>query len=437
MLLLNFLRKITPKPAISAYHFIFAFFSALICGFPSKKIKVIGITGTDGKTTTVEMIHRIFEQAGYKTASFSSIRTKINGVEEENFYKMTMPGRGVIQKFLKRAVEENCLYALIEVTSEGVLQHRHRFIDFNTAVFTNLNPEHLERHGGFENYKKAKGEFFKSVKKNHIINIDDKNSEYFISFPSKRKLFYGISGLSSLTYGFNGNQAENLIAENINISKDSISFYLKNKKIKLNILGKFNIYNAMASICVALSQGISLDVCAKALAKINTIPGRMEIISERPLVIVDYAHTPNALKNVYKTAVGLKKDASKLVCVLGSAGGGRDKWKRKEMGKIADKYCDYFILTNEDPYNEDPEKILNDIEAGFLKISHNMGKQDIKLKYEKVLDRQQAIKKAISLANPQDIVCITGKGCEPWMCVANGKKIKWDDREIVKEVLGL
>jgi len=437
MSLLNFLRKITPKSTISVYHFILAFLSALIYGFPSRKIKVIGVTGTDGKTTTVEMIHRIFEQAGYRVASFSSIRTKINGVEEKNLYKMTMPGRGVIQKFLKRAVKEKCHYALIEVTSEGVLQYRHRFIDFNTAVFTNLNPEHLERHGSFENYKKAKGEFFKSVKKNHIINIDDENAEYFASFPSKRKLFYGINSPANSVYDFNRHQAENLRAENINISEEGASFYFKKKKIKLNILGKFNIYNAMASICVAISQGISVDICAKALTKIKAIPGRMEIISKQPLIIVDYAHTPNALKSIYKTAVDLKKDASKLICVLGSAGGGRDKWKRKEMGKIADKYCDYFILTNEDPYSEDPEKILKDIEIGFLKISHNGEKQDEKLKYEKVLDRKQAIKKAINLAKPQDVVCITGKGCEPWMCVAGGEKVKWDDREIVREVLGL
>ena len=200
-------------------------------------------------------------------------------------------------------------------------------------------------------------------------------------------------------------------------------------------MGKFNVYNALAAIGAALSQGISLDICASALAKVKNVSGRMEIVSKKPLVFVDYAHTPNALTNVYETVNNFKKGDSKLICVLGAAGGGRDKWKRKELGRIADNYCDFAILTNEDPYDENPEDILNEIETGFLKISENGKPARKSQKYEKILDRKEAIKKAINFAKPDDIICITGKGREPLMCIANDKKIKWDDREIVEEFL--
>jgi UDP-N-acetylmuramoyl-L-alanyl-D-glutamate--2,6-diaminopimelate ligase len=434
MSFLNILRKITPKFVFYFYHLSWAFLSALVYGFPSKKIKVIGITGTDGKTTTAEMIYTILTEAGYKTAIFSSIKIKVGEKEEKNMYKMTMPGRGATQKFLKRAVKEKCQYAIVEVTSEGIVQHRHRFIDFEAVVLTNLNKEHLERHGGFENYRNAKLELFRATKENHIINIDDKNAEFFLNIFSKRKWLYGIDG-SNLLFDFNNIAKEVLVAQNIEFFEDSTTFFVKNKKIKLNLLGKFNVYNALAAIGAALSQGISLDICASALAKVKNVSGRMEIVSKKPLVFVDYAHTPNALTNVYETVNNFKKGDSKLICVLGAAGGGRDKWKRKELGRIADNYCDFAILTNEDPYDENPEDILNEIETGFLKISENGKPARKSQKYEKILDRKEAIKKAINFAKPDDIICITGKGREPLMCIANDKKIKWDDREIVEEFL--
>jgi UDP-N-acetylmuramoyl-L-alanyl-D-glutamate--2,6-diaminopimelate ligase len=434
MSFLNVLRKITPKFVLNFYHFLWAFLSALICGFPSKKIKVIGITGTDGKTTTAEMIYMILTEAGYKTALFSSIKIKVGEKEEKNMYKMTMPGRGATQRFLKRAVEEKCQYAIVEITSEGIVQYRHRFIDFEAAVFTNLNKEHLERHGGFENYRNAKLELFKTAKENHIINIDDKNSEFFIRIFSKRKWLYGIDDLDSLVLDFNHISKEVLIAKDLEFSENGTSFFVNNKKIKLNLLGKFNVYNSLAAISLAMSQGISLDLCASGLAKVKNVSGRMEIVSKSPLIFVDYAHTPNALTNVYETVSNFKKDNSRLICVLGSAGGGRDKWKRKELGRIADNFCDFAILTNEDPYDENPEEIIKEIEVGFQKITEAdfLKKEQ---KYEKVLDRKEAIGKAVLMAGPNDIICITGKGREPLMCVENGKKIKWDDREIVEEFL--
>lgn len=388
-----FLRKIIPSFLLSWYHFFLAFLGAVLYGFPSKKLKVIGVTGTNGKTTVVSLATNVLEEAGFKVASLSSIRFKIGNKEELNTLKMTMPGRLRLQKFLRQAVDNSCHYAVIEVTSEGIKQHRHRFIDFGTAVFTNLTPEHIEAHGSFERYKEAKGELFKAAKEVHIINGDDFNAEYFMQFPARKKIIYS----------------------------------LKDKELlpgKLHLLGDFNIYNALAATQVGLSQGIDLSVCQKAIEKTEVLPGRMEKVVKEPFtVIVDYAHTPDALERVYRAVAGRK------VCVLGAAGGGRDKWKRPELGKIAAQHCSEIILTNEDPYDEDPEKIIEDIEKGVT-LSMKPGQRCYG-----VLDRGEAIKKALSLADSGDTVIITGKGSEVWMCVAGGKKIPWDDRKTVKEKL--
>jgi len=389
----NFLKRIIPNFLLNWYHFAWAFLGAIIYGFPSKKLKVIGITGTNGKSTVVFLISRILEQAGYKVAALSSIQFKIKNKIWPNNLKMTMPGRLKIQKFLQQAVQSKCQYAILEVTSEGIKQYRHKFIGFDSIIFTNLTPEHLESHGGFENYKKTKGKLFQALKNNGkiIINLDDPSADYFMKFPAKKKIGYTINS---------------------------------EVKFKLNILGQFNISNALAAMSAAQEEGVSFDKIKLALENIKSIPGRMEFIIKEPFtIIVDYAHTPDALEKVYQTAKQIV--SGRLIGVLGAAGGGRDKWKRPELGKIAAKYCDYIILTNEDPYNEDPSRILFEIKQGIKN----------RTSLEIILDRRKAIKKAISLAKPGDLIIITGKGCEPWMCVANNKKMPWDDREVVKEEL--
>jgi UDP-N-acetylmuramoyl-L-alanyl-D-glutamate--2,6-diaminopimelate ligase len=396
------IKKFLPSFVISWYHFLLAFLGAVIYGFPSRKIKIIGVTGTNGKTTVVNMTAGVLEEGGYKVASLSSIKFKIGDKEKSNMLKMTMPGRLKIQKFLKQAVSAGCQYAVLEVSSEGVRQHRHRFIDFSVAVFTNLSPEHIESHGSFEKYKEAKGKFFKAVKKIHIINVDDKNSEYYLQFPAEEKYFYTNKEIPDLLKGKNTVRASDL-------------------NLKLQMIGDFNLYNASAAVAAGLSQGIPLEVCKRGVEKIKGIPGRMEIVIRDPFkAIVDYAVTPDALEGLYKT---LKKEfsPSHLICVFGACGGGRDKWKRKELGKIAQKYCNKIILTNEDPYDEDPDKIVAQIAEGITG------------EYEKILDRREAIKKSLESASPGDVIAVTGKGCEPHMALANGKKIPWSDRETILE----
>ncbi|MFH0907008.1 MAG: UDP-N-acetylmuramoyl-L-alanyl-D-glutamate--2,6-diaminopimelate ligase [bacterium] len=415
----NLLKRIIPNFVFGWYHFCWAFLGAVIYCFPSKKIKVIGVTGTNGKSTAVFLIGSILEKAGYKVASVSSIQFKIKNKIWDNNLKMTMPGRIKIQRFLRQAVNSGCEYAVLEITSEGIKQHRHQFIDFNTAILTNLTKEHIESHNGFDNYKKAKAKLFQSLKGkgNIIVNADDPNADYFLQFLSDIKYAYGIDFKKKVN-------AQKLIqAEDCRFSQNGISFKVKNTQFNLNLLGKFNVYNALVGIVVGLSENIALKTIKLVLENAQGIPGRFEIVVKEPFkVIVDYAHTPDALEKVYQT---IKQNFSgRIIGVLGSAGGGRDKWKRNEMGKIAEKYLDKIIITNEDPYDENPQTIINDVAKGI--------KQN---KLEKILDRGQAIARALKLAKANDVVIITGKGCEPWMCVKAGKKIPWDDRSVVIEEL--
>ena len=430
----NLIKKFIPSFLISWYHFLLAFFGTVLYRFPSRqrrgsptkparKLKVIGITGTGGKSTVVELAAQILKEEGYKVASISSIRFKIGNKDWKNELKMTMPGRLKLQRFLREALNAGCQYAIIEVTSEGILQHRQKFIDFDVAVFTNLFPEHIERHGSFGKYRTAKGKLFKQCKKVHILNLDDKNSEYFLKFKAERK--FGFSMFRESTSKTSKNRLTSFIeARDIQESPTGLSFKVQNTKFNLNLFGKFNVQNAMAAISIGLSQDVPLEICKKALEKVKGIAGRMELVIAKPFkVIVDYAHTPDSLSKVYEILINskFKTQSSKLICVLGSCGGGRDKWKRKILGEIAAKYCQELIVTNEDPYNENPMEIINQVAKGAVG------------KTKKILDRREAIREAIKLARPEDIVIITGKGSEPWMCVEKGKKIPWDDRQIVRE----
>src|SRR3989344_3901509 len=404
------LKKITPVFVLDWYHLMMAFLAALIYRFPSRKLIVIGVTGTSGKSTTIGFIARIFEVAGKKAASASTVRFKIGEKEWKNNLKMAMPGRFALQKFLRQALNAGCTHVILEVTSEGIRQHRHKFINFDTAVFTNLSPEHIESHGGFENYRNEKLKLFKVTKNIHIINADDENSSYFLNIEAKKKITFGIN---------KGDIKTEYISNN--------SFLVRGTRINLNLLGKFNIYNALAAISVGLSYNIPLDTCKKALEKVKLMPGRMEIVNREPLVIVDYAHTPEQLEQVYKTLsqnTKYKIQNTKLICVLGSCGGGRDKWKRPVLGSIAQKYCKEIIITNEDPYDEDPLEIMEQVASGIKNHEYHI-----------VLDRREAIKKSLELVKKEDTVIITGKGSESLMCLANGVKVPWDDRQILREVL--
>src|SRR3989344_1685624 len=436
---LRFFKKIIPPPIFAAlqplYHWVLAWAAAAFYWFPSRKLKVIGVTGTNGKSTIVHLITAILEEAGERAASVSSIRFRIGAEERRNDLKMTMPGRFKLQRFLRRAVNAGCKYAVIEVTSEGIQQYRHLGINFFMAVLTNVTPEHIESHGSFEKYRAAKAELFRKATV-HILNGEDPSVEYFLKIPAP-----------------SGRGSPKGAGRRIVFTKKKLP-----PDIHLRLLGEFNLENAVAAYHAAKILGIEREAIKRALEKVECVPGRLEFIQRELFsVVVDYAHTPDALRKVYETLrppsskspAGKKSDffgdlksdfkeagdffpGGRLVCVLGAAGGGRDEWKRPEMGKIASRFCDEIILTNEDPYDENPAAILNDIEAGFSKITNY--KSQIP-NSKQILDRREAIRSALKSAQSGDIVIITGKGSEPWIMGPNGTQIPWDDREVVREEL--
>ncbi len=433
-MLKRILKKIIPHQVFLIYHWLLACLAGFIYGYPSRKMIVIGVTGTSGKSTAVNLIGQILEQAGFKVGLATTFNFKIGKKEWINKEKMTMLGRFALQRLLKKMSRSGCHYAVIETTSQGVKQYRHLGISYDVGVFTNLAPEHIESHGSFEKYREAKQNFFqhlgkrkkkrignKLIDKVSVVNLDDENREYFLKFKLDGQYGYGISFKPK---SLNNKQIELIKAELIRLNSNGSEFTVQGVKFTLNLLGKFNVYNALTAISVGLSQGINLETCKKALMEIKQIPGRMEIIIKEPfMVVVDYAHTPDSLEKVYKSLKDLN-DQAKLICVLGAAGGGRDKWKRPVMGEVAEKYCDEIIVTNEDPYDEDPEEIVNQIISGVKNK-----------KAARIIDRKKAIQNALETAGKGDIVVVTGKGCEPWIMGSKGEKIAWDDRKIVKDFL--
>ncbi len=416
---------------VGAYHLSLAFLGALLYGFPSRKLYIIGVTGTKGKTTTCSLIADILSGAGHKTGLITTVKFAIGDREWVNDTKQTMPGRFGLQKILRDMVRAGCEYAVIETSSEGILQHRHRFINYKAAVFTNLSPEHIERHGGFENYRAAKLKLFKAVAKRPdgvgVYNLDDENAIYFLGPSVEARVGFGKKeGPSPLGL-------KKFLMSGIKLGDKETRFKLGGESYTMPLLGEFNVYNAAAAICTALSQNISVAVIKNVLQSARGVSGRMEVIEARGIrIVVDYAHEPASLTALYE-AVKIFKPR-RVIGILGSQGGGRDKWKRAAMGKVAAKYCDELILTNEDPYDEDPLAIIEDIEKGVLALPTTY---HLPPTTYKVVDRREAIGKAISLAKKGDVVVISGKGGEVVMCVEGGRKIPWSDKNIVEGFLGL
>lgn len=392
------------------YHMSMILLAAIIYGFPSRKIKVIAVTGTKGKTSVTEILNAILEEAGYKTAVSNTIRFKIGSDSKPNLYKMSMPGRFFIQKFLRRAVDDGCGYAIMEVTSQGALLHRHKFIDFDALVFTNIAPEHIEAHGSYEKYVSAKLSIADAVTRSGkkpiilVANADDEQSEKFLAKNFTEKHTYSLND-----------------AKPYNVFKQGFAMTVKGTLIKSPLSGEFNILNTLAAITFADTQNISIETSKRAVEKFKMIPGRVEKIDEGQnfTVIVDYAHTPDSLQKFYDIFYGTRR-----ICVLGNTGGGRDIWKRDEMAKIAERECDEIILTNEDPYDDDPMKIVTDMAGAITKKKPYI-----------IMDRREAIKLAISIAVSGDSVLITGKGTDPYIMGPNNTKIPWSDAEVVREEL--
>lgn len=407
------LRKLLPEWLIDffrpLYHRAIAIGAAVYYRFPARSLTVIAITGTKGKSTSAEMLFAILRAQGYKTALLSTIRFAINDESEPNLYKMTLQGRGFAQAFMRRAVDAGCTHLVIEVTSESVLQYRHLNLDFDGLIVTNIQRDHLERHGGFEKYVSAKRAIVMTLigspKQRRVLvaNADIPETRAFLNLPASIVIPFSVRDM-----------------ENVSTSDRAVRFRYQHQDFSVPIAGAFNAENALACIKMAQAFGVDLATCAKGLAELETVRGRVEHIDAgQPfLAVVDYAHTPESLKALYSAFPTHRK-----ICVLGNTGGGRDTWKRPEMGRIADASCDVVILTNEDPYDEDPREIVDAMAKGMERTPTI------------IMDRREAIRTALKEAKPGDVVLVSGKGTDPYIMGANGAKQAWSDAQVVREEL--
>ena len=406
----RFLKTIIPTPLLEGYHYALAIAGTVFYFFPSRKLFVIGVTGTKGKSTVVELIRSVLAEAGYKTASMSTIRFTVGETSERNLFKMTMPGRFFLQQFLRKAVRAGCTHAVIEMTSEGAKQFRHKGVALDALVFTNLSPEHIESHGSFEAYAEAKLSLAQhlaaSPKRPRFIiaNADDEYGARFLDIEVEHKVPFSLKD-----------------AEPYNVDDASARFVYKGELFTVPLPGLFNLKNILAALTLGDAMGVPLATMKRALEYHAPIAGRAErVVCGQPfLVIVDYAHTAESLRALYETYKG-----HGIIAVLGSTGGGRDKWKRPEMGRVADEHAAVAILTNEDPYDEDPKKIIAEIASGFTTHQPQV-----------IFDRREAIARAFTLAKPSDAVLISGKGTDPYIMGPRGTKEVWSDRGVAEEEL--
>ena len=450
------MKKLIPQNIKNIYHLIQAILANFVYGFPSKNIRVIGVTGTNGKTTTVQMITKILEESGARVAMASTINFKLAEKEWVNATKFTTLSSFQVQKFIAQAVKANCVYLVLETSSHSLDQKRVWGIRYDTAVITNVTREHLDYHKTIGEYRQAKLKLFKSAK-NAVVNLDMENPEEFLNCIAEKKYGYTTREQESVS---REQKVQIVKAENIELGIDFSSYKLqatclpdRQANYKLSLLGLFNIENALAATCVGIAYGISPEVIKTALEKIQGVPGRMEKVPNNKglEIIIDYAVTPDSLEKLYEfiyknnyhsrengNPVSSSKvfaldsrlrgndNKAKIISVFGSCGE-RDRGKRPMMGEIVSRYADYIIVANEDPYNEDPNQIVDEVLGGIKnkKLGENLFR---------IMDRREAIKKALQIARPGDIFIITGKGAEEVMAIG-AQRIPWNEKKVILEEL--
>lgn len=393
--------------------------------YPGKKMRMIGVTGTNGKTSSTYMLRDILRKTGYKVGVIGTIKIMIE--DEEMPIHNTTPDVIDLQEILDKMYKQNIDYVVMEVSSHALDMNRIAGCEYDTAMFTNLTQDHLDYHKTMENYALAKAKLFDSLSapnlvknnKNAVINLDDElGSKTMIEHTKCNLITYGIKNDAVLK------------AENVEIKASGASFDVKYKDdcvhFDLKVTGMFNVYNILGVIGVALAEKISFDIIKETLEAFEAVAGRFELVRQGQdfSVIVDYAHTPDGLENVLKTA---REIAKKRLIVVFGCGGDRDRTKRPIMGRIAAQLADVVIATSDNPRTEDPEFILSEVEAGVLPALHGNF-------HEKITDRRTAIFRAIELAQKDDIVLIAGKGHENYQILKTGT-IHFDDKEVAIEAI--
>ena len=387
---------------------------------PSKKINLFGVTGTNGKTTVTHLLQKIIEENSENCALIGTLGYKLSSNDEYKDAKHTTPQPPELQRDLSLMADKNIKNVVMEVSSHSLEQNRIGCCDFDGAIVTNLTQDHLDYHITMRNYFKAKAILFENLKEGSfaVINADD---EYARDFKSVVP-----NGVRTYTYGVKNDADVRAIDIDFSVegAKFTVLFDGKSEKMNLHLNGMFSVYNALAAFAGALAMGIDYKVIIKALENTKSVAGRFEIVSKKPLVIVDYAHTPDGLENVLKAARELTPSTSKLICLFG-CGGDRDTTKRPKMGRIADELSDKVVVTSDNPRSEDPQLIISDVMTGIKTV-------DTQRIFVEV-DRGIAIKFLKTISSPEDVIVIAGKGHEDYQILKN-ETIHFDDREEAKKV---
>lgn len=418
-------RKALPKSTVSSlenrYRLLRAKALATRYGHPARHLRVIAVTGTNGKTTTANYLNEILKEAGYKTAMFSTATIEVAGKAKRNDLNMTVASTARMQQFFRTAKREKVDFVIMEFPSHAIHQHKLYGVPVEMAIMTNLTQDHLDYHGTMEDYAEVKGRLFASQPKYIVLNRDDAWFDYFDQFAA---------GSQKITYGKLPDSEAHI---------DKVKLYRKGTEVTVtidhqtrlelatNLPGEFNAYNMTAAVAAAYLLGVKLNDIVEGVANLEVVPGRFErVVEDLPYdVIVDYAHTPDGLEKLLQAARAITKN--RVILVFGACGD-RDKGKRPVMGGIAACLADRIFLTDEESYNEDPKAIREMIYKGIEDARGGA------MKTTEVADRREAIEKALSIATKGDTVLITGMGHEVYRII-NGEKKPWNDSDVVREIL--
>ena len=392
-----------------------AFLSANFYENPSQKLRLVGVTGTNGKTTIASLLYQLFKNAGYKVGLLSTVKILVDETEYKATH--TTPDSLTINHFLNEMVETGCEFCFMEVSSHGVHQKRTEALHFEGGIFTNLSHDHLDYHNTFAEYRDVKKSFFDHLPKSAfaIVNVDDKNGAVMVQNTKAKKVTYALKSYADYRAQILENQFTGLLLK------------VNNHELWTKLIGSFNAYNLLAIFATTIELGLEEQEALRLVSALESVSGRFQyIVSESKITaIVDYAHTPDALENVLKTIENIRTRNEQLITIVG-CGGDRDKTKRPIMAKIASELSDKVIFTSDNPRTENPETIIEEMEKG-------VEPQNFK-KTLSIIDRKQAIKTACQLANSGDIILIAGKGHETYQEI-NGVRHDFDDMKIVKEIL--
>ena len=392
-----------------------AYISANYFDEPSTKLKLVGVTGTNGKTTVASLLYQLFKKAGFKVGLISTVKILVDETEYKTMH--TTPDSILINKYLDEMVQTGCEFCFMEVSSIGIDQNRSTALEFAGGIFTNLSHDHLDYHSSFAEYRDIKKMFFDNLPKSAfaITNSDDKNGMLMLQNTSAKKFTYAIKTFADYRAQVLENHFNGLLLK------------INNHEVWAKLVGNFNAYNLLAIYGTAINLGLQEDEVLKIISELESVTGRFQyvIAPNQVTAIVDYAHTPDALENVLKTIEEIRTKNETIITVVG-CGGDRDKTKRPEMAAIAAKLSNKVIFTSDNPRTEDPQVILEEMEKGVPAEYYN--------RTLSILDRKQAIKAACQMANPKDIILIAGKGHETYQEI-NGVRHDFDDFKIVKEFL--